>query len=88
LSIFFGRVTLTTTNDLDYVSTVGLPATLTRFLAGVASPSTSTAGDSRILGAITVSGAANSNIIQILARNNTNTTPITTEVSFAVFGTV
>jgi hypothetical protein len=88
LSIFFGRVNFVTNNNLDYASVIGLPVTLARFLAGVASPSTPTAGDSRVLGAITVSGAANSNTIQILARNNTNTTPITTEVSFVVFGTV
>jgi len=86
VTIFFGRVALATSNNLDYAATIGLPVSLVRFLAGVASISTTSAGDARVFGVPTVDGSGST--VQILVRNNVNSTPITTQVSFVVFGTV
>jgi hypothetical protein len=89
ITIYFGRVALTTSNNTDYFAGITLPNAFSRFLAGFANPTNSTAGDPRLLGALNIAGGGiNPALVEISARNNSNTTAITTQVSYLAIGIV
>jgi hypothetical protein len=89
VTFFFGLASLTTSNNTDYYAGITMPSAFTRFLAGFANPTNSTAGDPRLLGAFSVAGGGiNPALVEVSARNNSNTTAITTQVSYLAIGIV